>query len=480
MANAAVSPIEICPINFKAFEELNRLTGNIEETLLLSKIKFHQTYTKLVKAGEPYIARSRAEIISWFGFSDRKTDALLSSLNQKGFIKKIVGTFYGTKKLFLNVSNKISHSPINLSLLDVLLKETGSLKAALIFAKIAFKCGNTQVVNSGISYCYLKKEALSKWAEISIRKLDSILDSLCRKGLILKKNLISCGKRQNHFHIPQSALKVIKSLFLKEKITQKEPLKHESNKTKRPTVNCKICRVEPAKMQTSIKVRANTKKTNNTTVKDLPSIKSKIQKDFSKSDIILSKMKLSSTLTEKQKRYLSSALQRTIQRHHIFVSSQKELFNQLMFTITNPKQMKGVKTFTHAVSRCMAILRSGNWKTPIGFYNHDETGRAIKDTRTEFQQNWEEVKRNEISSKGQGASLQSLINQRQKHAEKESLTHKALDVAAQVVAICKTKLDASHVKRLTDGFIHQLNELFGQGADKDKTLSWLKANMANI
>ena len=108
-----ISTIELCPINFKKFGDLNRIIKNIEETLLLSKIKFHLKNTRLKKSGRPSIARTRKEIKNWFRFSERKTDALLSSLCKKGFLQKAAGTFYGKKKLFLSVSEDIKELKIN-------------------------------------------------------------------------------------------------------------------------------------------------------------------------------------------------------------------------------------------------------------------------------------------------------------------------------------------------------------------------------
>ena len=379
MSNMTISPIELCPINFKKFGELNRIVGNLEESLLLAKIKFHLNHTKLKKSGRPTIARSRQDIQGWFGLSMRKTDALLSSLSKKGLISKSIGTFFGKKKLFLSASNKVSDSPINISLLDLLIKETGSLKSALLFSKIAFGTNNSKISFKGLPYFYIRKEDLSSWLEVSIRTLDALLEGLLRKGLVLKKNIVHNGKRITHFHVPQSSLNILKKRFKVSSDSKKELLRVKSGiSDKKNSQPYKKTMLQNLPVGTGKNATIHKNK-NKTTVKNnittaLSTTKGRGLKERKAYEGDINFSSLEKELNPRQRKYLSSALDRTIKRFGLKISNPDELLSQLIFFLKSPEQRIGVKSFKHGVNRAMKIIADGNWKTPIGFYSHDEQG----------------------------------------------------------------------------------------------------------
>ncbi len=406
MTASHVSSIELCPIHFEKFDALNRQIGSIEETLLLSKIMFHLQGSKITRHGVKYIVRSREHIAQWFGFSLRKTDALLSKLESKGFLVRTNGLWHGVKRLFLSVQNVNDFVPVNMALLDVLIDVTGSIDAAIAYARIAFIYARAKVFNEGLSWIFLRKNTLANYLNISIRKLDTVLDILIRKGLLLKKNMIACGRRQTHFHIPISSLKV-----LKERVNSKINTRSASGALKstegsdatsdniqsndfridvadstEKSPSCNNCRLEPAKFATSIKVRTITKKTNNNTRKCFENRTSQSISVSPTGDINFSKRELA---------YLQGALVNLIDRDGVRVSSPKELLAQMKYALKQ-QVSKFNLSFVHGVNRLCAIIRSGNWSTPYGFYHHSKEGRALNQERAKKEKQWQQQKCHEI------------------------------------------------------------------------------------
>lgn len=467
-SNYVANPL--CAINFNAFRVMKEKIEGVEEILLLAKLKFHQQNTKLIKFGLPVIARSRKDISSWFGFSERKTDSLLSALVKKGLLKKTVGTFYGTKKLFLSVSTEIHDLPINFTLLETLIEETGSLKAALVFSKIAFKFELAELEEGGLKYCYLKKESLSEWAGISIRTLDSILNSLSKKGLIIKKNLVSCGKRQAHFHIPKHVIEILIKRTTDAKKTKEESIEK--------VIHRKNCRIEPAKVQRSIKIRTKTKEAINNTIQEQPRMEVEAKQDSKEGDINFS----FKTLSDRQKRYTRGALNQTIKRHSLVITNSTELLNEVLFSLEQKEQLKGVMSFKHAVSRIMLIIKDGNWRTPIGYSKYSDLGAKQKRQNIDREKSWKADKAVEIAQSETLCSIQGLVNERAKQSENNAMTEKAFDIAKSILGVSKKATQCSGISTdsslstLLDLYTSQLKSLFESGADKPEIMRFLKDN----
>lgn len=472
MSNITISPIELCPINFKRFGELNRIVGNLEESLLLAKIKFHLNHTKLKKHGLPTIARSRQDIQGWFGLSMRKTDALLSSLSKKRFLSKTIGTFFGKKKLFLSVSDKISSTPINVSLLEFLIQETGSLKSALLFSRIAFGINNSKIQIKGLSYFYIRKEELTSWLEVSIRSVDHLIEGLSRKGLVLKKNIVRNGKRITHFHVPQSSINVLKKKFAASSNSKKELSKVNSRiSNKKNSQPYKKTMLQNLPVGTGKNATIHKNK-NKTTVKNnittaLSTTKGRGLKERKTYEGDINFSSLEKELSSRQRKYLSSALDRTIGLFGLKISNPDELLSQLIFFLRAPEQRIGVKSFEHGVNRAMKIIADGNWKTPIGFQNHDQKGRGIKQAQQQKQKIWEQEKLGLMKT-----DIAKSILDREQRSKKESLTDSAIALIKGLSSISKLQGEKGACD-LFEGQIKKIKELLAMGADRATVQSYL-------
>ena len=424
MATLSVAPIELCPLHFGDLALFNRKIGNLDEVLLYSKISFHQQHSKISHAGRQCIARSRQDMANWFGWSLRKIDTLLASLEKKGFIAKAVGLWKGIKAFFISAVKNSAYLPVNLTRLNTLTQYTGSAISSIIFSRIAFGMNNTKLEHEGFRWCSIKKEVLADLVGIGIRTLDKILNTLQEKGLILKKNFIHRGKRQMHYHIPESVIRSI--LASMEKVSgqksKQEQRKNEvdhraSNKTDCTGANNATgyphqnCRLEPAKSLSSIKEDQIKQKTKNITTQDnqswysaQPQVKSLGESDMhfsSKKEKANQgacinkraghKQSTALTLTPRQQGYISGAINRLIKRDKVIVSSTKELKAQLCYAVANDMHYKQL-TFKHAVNRHAKIIASNNWRTPHGFFKYAEIGRKASIKREEAERAEEERK----------------------------------------------------------------------------------------
>ena len=479
MSKSVISSINLCPINFEAFGEVNRITKNMEATLLFSKIKFHQVNSVIESDGKTWIIRSRKQLAEWFHFTEKKIDALLSLLDEKGLVQKIVRLWHGKKALMLHASTEIMTIPIHHQKFSSLVEYIGDIHSTIIFSKIAFHFNNSQISHEYKKWCSIKKEVLANWAGISIRKLDGIIEELVKNGILLKKNFIWYGKRQLHFHIPnfaqevlydriseikkQNGMPVATSLIIPStvnsinNIVDPNPVKEEGRGwVEKALPYTFICLSPSAKMGKSIRIRSNTKKINNNN--------SANNLSKQKSDITL----INSKLTLQQEKYLQGALRNTLARSQVKVSNQLVLLEELKFSVSNIEQHKGVCSFHHVVSRYMKIISQNNWKTPIGFYTHSNIGKSIKEKNTMREEQWNKHKNVE---KNMAQSV--FINIVDKKAEISTYaTEQSIGLAKRVFELRNTK---NHT--LASVMINQIHHLITQGADTKSVIAALKGNL---
>ena len=470
MISNVTPAVNLCPINFNQFSLLQNKTKNLDATVLCSKLKFHQLNSKIKYNGKTWIVRSREQIAEWFHYSTKKVDKIIDSLSSMGLLEKRVSTWYGKKRLFLNVPNEIDAVPINNKLLSILLELSGSLHAALIFSKIMFAFTNTTIHHEQKKWCCLKKKDLSDWSGLSLRTIDPIIEQLSKKGCLLKQLFLRHDRLQSHFHIPHFVLQTIKDKFERHTTPQPKPATSAPNFSEpgNPTdlwitsdkkvIHTQNCRYTPAKKGLFIKVRTNLKKTNNNTPEK------KTISAPTNGAIIFDN--IDHALSLRQQKYLFSAMNRTVQRSKLSISEPEALKEEIKFSVLNQAQHKGITSFRHRVSRCMKILSENNWKTPIGFIKHSKEGQKIHRLRQQKTDEWKKIKAD---------ARQNALNHL--HSNKNNaLTDKALLIAAQVVRLSHRLQSEKHtsLSKLIEKLLGELHQLVSQGAQKSKITQYFR------
>lgn len=377
------------PINFMTLNKLTESIKDLDAILLFSKIKFHENHSKLtLKNGMKCITRTRKKMAKWFDFGVSKVDRLLRLLESKGFLIIEKGMWYGKRQLFIATAPEKNYISANIKLLTLLTEETGCLKATVLFARIAFAMRGTKITYNNQKWCCLTREEMASLLSTSLRTVDAIVRKLIKDGLIVAQNLVFKKKRRLHFSIPEKILNSLreKALIAMKKTGVIEPANSHF---------CRSPKEEPAKIEFPIRVSENSLKENNNTIIEKSEQKRSIENKKPLCDINFDK--ISGGLNKRQVCFLLSALRKTIKQAKINVSSEKELLEEVIYSILNPEQRKGVLSFKHAVSRCMQLLRQHTWRTPFGFHRYAEYGKEIKASREAQLQVHEARKREECN-----------------------------------------------------------------------------------
>ena len=453
-----LSSAAICPVNFKYFSKINEVTRDLDSSLLFAKLKFHQVNSKLKKGGRTWIVRSREQMAAWFGFSLSKVDNILSSLESQGLLEKKVSLWYGERRTFLSVSDQSNPVPVNMQSLEALTQISGSLRAALVFSRIAFAFANTTISHGEKKWCCIKREDLSKWSGLSVRTIDSILNALDKKSLLIRGKFSWGGRVQSHFHIPESIIQMVKKCSDRKKEEKMAELLEVTNST----VSSKNCRSWPAKMTGSLRLRSKRKETSN-----------------NRSDIIFDR--IGNKLSDRQDSYLRKALNRVIEKKQIRVSNPIEVLQQIRFSITNPQQHKGISSFRHALSRCLKILNDGNWRDPIGFNNHSDIGRELKEQQIEREKSWAEIKERgckrepKSSQKGGFRACFNLFSGSVNQEDRDDLTQQALKLAKEMKQVAQNVGSGGQgVVVMVENLSSRIQTLIRNGADRQAVSKSLK------
>lgn len=443
-------PLKICPLNFKKFDAMNKKVKNLDASLLLSKIIFHHKGTKIKKNGKMWIIRSRNDLAQWFGHNVRKVDKLLRHLEEIGMLEKKTGTWFGVKKIFL-CPNYTEDSPVNITILKELINHLGSAKNALVFSRIAYAFANTNIKNENKKWCCIRKQQLAEWSNLSIRTIDTIVDDLKRKGFILFKKFTWKTRIQSHFHIPLPAIKMLIKNTPKQQAVQAK-------------TSVQNFLPQPAKSSISIRVRTKLKKTNITEARRISTAMTKEKCD-------INFLAINKKLAVRQLKYIKSAIERTVSKNKLSISSPKQLEAEIIFSVLCQARKK--MTFTHSVSRAMKILADKNWRTPIGFKKYSEVGKQIAAQNDQDDRDWQRIKRQEVAE-----TQRSVLNiyKPMVSSNKKELTEKALRLSKLLKQQTKNKsgklsLDNNSIS----GVLKEIETLIFKGAEKKAILSYLKS-----
>lgn len=390
------------PFNFSQLEAVNQQTGDIDTTLLYAALRFQIDKSKLLSHGTRTIARTREQLASFLRLTPGKIDKRVKRLEKLNFIRKTVGTWYCKKRLFISKKEGAPEIEVHFRKLLFLNQYTGDSKASLLWARIAFALNKSLITHENTHWCNLKRKTIAKLLCVSLRTVDSIIDDLEQKGLIISQNFVCRSKRQLHFTIPASLYEKIETelaQWLEQYDTQspKKPIQKEpEGKINQPEslvtkgADHDFCREEPAKTEKSIRLNSSFQYSNNT----ITSKKTKKEK-YDTSDITLNH--INEELTYRQLCFLRVAFKKTIEKAQLTVTNEEEVFEEIKFSILNPAQRKGVSSFKHAVSRCMQLLRQHTWRTPFGFHRYAEYGKEVKSYREMQLQAHEMRKREECN-----------------------------------------------------------------------------------
>jgi hypothetical protein len=89
-------------------------------------------------------------------------------------------------------------------------------------------------------------------------------------------------------------------------------------------------------------------------------------------------------ITVREKNYIKGVMNQIILQDKTLISNPNQLFAEIVFSVTNENQIKGITNFNHRIQIISKLVRTRRWSTPKGFANHSEYGRLFKNQ--EFKQ----------------------------------------------------------------------------------------------
>ena len=192
-------------------------------------------------------------------------------------------------------------------------------------------------------------------------------------------------------------------------------------------------------------------------------------------------MSTEQALTPQQTRYLEGALRNLVTRDGSKVSNPKELLEQLKFSIAFWVSSQTL-SFKHAINRAFAIIRTGNWRTPLGFAVYSAEGQRYH-TEVINRERAEQTKAKREFSVGTDSPeipYDTGIAARLLQAEAHAKTEKALSIASQLLKLEQSsKLHNQPAATvLMDTLLQRLKELFQIGADRKLVVDFMRMQTA--
>jgi len=362
------------PIYFNVFDSYLEKIENLEASVLLARLQYHCSHSKIIREGKVWFTRQKSEMASWFKISTSKLDTLLRLLEERGLISCKNFKYQNIRQLHISVPN-CQTGYVNFAVLEQTIALCGSLKEAMIFLRILYHYQHSSIEIEGLKWFTKSREALASWALISVRTLDTLLKNLERKGLFMKRTYKWNGAPQSHFHIPESTVRALTP----EKII--------------PTYSQELCSIDPAKIKVPYIENINQSKqtkVNNTT--------NHLEKRSSDINFLNQDAKeIQTNLSQRQVRYLEGSLKNLMGRDQLKISNPQELLEQLKFSVSHWVSTQKL-SFTHAVNRACSVVKNGNWRTPIGFNKHSDIGKKYHEAIVQKEQLEESKKHRDMTS----------------------------------------------------------------------------------
>jgi len=374
---ATISGVKHSPIYFNVFDSYLEKIENLEASALLSRLQYHCKNSEIIREGKVWFTRQKDEIAKWFSITTSRLNSLLKLLEKKGLIFYKSFKYQNIRQLHISVPN-CQAGYVNFSSLEHATAICGGLKEAVIFLRILYHYQHSSIEIDGLKWFTKSRDDLASWARISVRTLDTLLKNLERKGLFMRRTYKWKGAPQSHFHIPESTVRSL----ISERIIA--------------TYSQELCNIDPAKIEVPYIENINQSKQtkiNNTS--------NYLERESG--DINFSNQAAQIDLNQRQIKYLEGSVKNLIGRDKIKVSNPQELLEQLKFSVSSWVRTKNL-SFTHAANRACAVIKNGNWRTPIGFYKHSAVGKKYHESIVQ-QEQIEERKKYREATKDNDLSL---------------------------------------------------------------------------
>lgn len=198
-----------------------------------------------------------------------------------------------------------------------------------------------------------------------------LLDKTCKLSSAKKGNVFEVKKRL-YIHVTDTLLALTQELSNVEKIknTQKSSFFTQDDD------------IENANLTSSLnKDKDYNIYVNNNTVSDVSSVNN--LKPSKNIQTLYPKYKIEDTinglLNEREVNYIKGMMHNLKKQHQVNFSNPEQTFAEIVFSITQESQLKGIEGFQHKVNIIAKLIKSKSFRTPKGFFNHAHFSKAFKE-----------------------------------------------------------------------------------------------------
>lgn len=227
-------------------------------------------------------------------------------------------------------------------------------------------------------------EQIAADSKISQRSVERYLKEFNDANYIEKKNKLF-KKKNLYIRITEKLLQAIGAATIKPCAKASDPTTQNSLDVKKDpaseTFFAQNGGTNPAILaESTYKEKDSNYLTNNTVNVSLAVDKSTKNKNLSllKYPLFTVEKIIGERIDERSKNYIKGMLINLQQHHNLNFSSPEQLFAEIVFSILNKEQIRGVDEFKHRVQIIAKLLREKRWLTPKGFYNHADYSQRFR------------------------------------------------------------------------------------------------------
>lgn len=220
---------------------------------------------------------------------------------------------------------------------------------------------------------------IAEEAKISTRSVSRYLNDFEASGYIERKNKLF---KKKHLYI-RITEKLLNFLSLNHEVSQTPPESISTLEDKNSLFLNQDGSIENAKMAVSIyKDKYTNCNVNNNTVSQSLIVNNlnSTSKTATSSNYPIYPIEsvIGERLSIKEKNLIKGMMFNLQQQHKLSFSSPEQLFAEIVFNVLNKEQLKGIEGFNYRINIVSKLLRTKNWKTPKGFYNHSDFGEHFR------------------------------------------------------------------------------------------------------
>jgi hypothetical protein len=221
--------------------------------------------------------------------------------------------------------------------------------------------------------------AMAKESKISERSISRYLQEFTKSGYIEKVSKL-CVKKHLYIRITDKLIQLIKSdVTYSNKPCSSQSQLPKSGSTPQSVFLSQDGVIEKDNVASSIyKDKDINSSVNNTTVSISLFVDKKQQPTSTQFPDYAIEEHIGERMTPREKNYIKGVMNQILRQDKALISNPNQLFAEIVFSVTNEYQFKGITNFNHRMQIISKLIRTRRWNTPKGFYNHSDYGRLFK------------------------------------------------------------------------------------------------------